>query len=52
MAEIGRVGQATRGESNLTRAEQFAGKRAIIPNINAAMFKAAKEEVLQGGLDL
>ncbi len=36
----------------LTLVELFAGKRPIIPNINAAMFKAAKEEVLQGGLDL
>lgn len=37
----------------LTLAELFAGKRPVIPNINAAMFKAApKEAAVQPKLDL
>ncbi|QYE33973.1 site-specific DNA-methyltransferase [Polymorphobacter sp. PAMC 29334] len=37
----------------LTLAELFAGKRPVVPNVNAAMFKAApKEAVIQPGLDL
>jgi hypothetical protein len=35
-----------------TLAELFAGKRPIIPNIGAAMFKAAPEETGQARLDL
>lgn len=37
----------------LTLAELFQGKRPVIPNINAAMFKAApKEKTVQAKLDL
>lgn len=30
----------------------LTGKRPVTPNISPAMFKAAPEEVRQGGLDL
>ncbi len=37
----------------LTLAELFAGKRPVVPNVNAAMFKAApKEAAIQPGFDL
>ncbi len=39
-------------QHSLARAELFAGKRPVIPNISPAMCKAAPEEVRQGGLDL
>ena len=49
--ETGAMGQKVPRIQIFTLAELWMGRRPVIPNVSTGMFKAAPEEVVQGGLE-